>query len=304
MQYNCIRNKGKDLSYMNNFTIQFLNGLANGMLLFVMAAGLSLIFGQMNVVNLSHGAFYLIGSYIGYTVVNRFGSFWLALLIAPLIVGILGFFIERYLLRGFYGGKNHLKQVLLTFGIAVSLTAVIEWVWGTLNLAVQPPAILSRQIPILGVQYPLYRFSLIIFGVLLALGMWLIWERTRIGAIVRAGVSDAKMVSGLGINIEQVFAGVFVFGTMLATLSGVLGAPIYSISIDLGFEILILAIVVVVIGGLGSLTGAFWGALIIGMANTFGKAFIPEFSLFIIFAVMAIVLLVKPSGLFGLEGFE
>jgi branched-subunit amino acid ABC-type transport system permease component len=289
---------------MDNFTIQFLNGLANGMLLFVMAAGLSLIFGQMNVVNLGHGAFYLIGSYIGYSVVNRFGSFWLALLIAPLIVGILGYFIERYLLRGFYGGKNHLKQVLLTFGIAVSLTAVIEWVWGTLNLAVQPPAILSRQIPILGVQYPLYRFSLIIFGILLALGMWLIWERTRIGAIVRAGVSDAKMVSGLGINIERVFAGVFVFGTMLATLSGVLGAPIYSISINLGFEILILAIVVVVIGGLGSLTGAFWGALIIGMANTFGKAFIPEFSLFIIFAVMAIVLLVKPSGLFGLEGFE
>ena len=289
---------------MDNFTIQFLNGLANGMLLFVMAAGLSLIFGQMNVVNLSHGAFYLIGSYIGYTVVNRFGNFWLALLIAPPIVGILGYFIERYLLRGFYGGRNHLKQVLLTFGIAVALTAVIEWVWGTLNLAVQPPAILSRQIPILGVQYPLYRFSLIIFGGVLALGMWLIWERTRIGAIVRAGVSDAKMVSGLGINIERVFAGVFVFGTMLATLSGVLGAPIYSISIDLGFEILILAIVVVVIGGLGSLTGAFWGALIIGMANTFGKAFIPEFSLFIIFAVMAIVLLVKPSGLFGLEGFE
>ena len=289
---------------MDNFTIQFLNGLANGMLLFVMAAGLSLIFGQMNVVNLSHGAFYLIGSYLGYTVVNRFGNFWLALLIAPPIVGVFGYFIERYLLRGFYGGKNHLKQVLLTFGIAVALTAVIEWVWGTLNLAVQPPAILSRQIPILGVQYPLYRFSLIIFGVLLALGMWLIWERTRIGAIVRAGVSDAKMVSGLGINIERVFAGVFVFGTMLATLSGVLGAPIYSISIDLGFEILILAIVVVVIGGLGSLTGAFWGALIIGMANAFGKAFIPEFSLFIIFAVMAIVLLVKPSGLFGLEGFE
>jgi branched-chain amino acid transport system permease protein len=289
---------------MDNFTIQFLNGLANGMLLFVMAAGLSLIFGQMNVVNLSHGAFYLIGSYIGYSVVSRFGNFWLALLIAPPIVGILGYFIERYLLRGFYGGRNHLKQVLLTFGIAVALTAVIEWVWGTLNLAVQPPAILSRQIPILGVQYPLYRFSLIIFGGVLALGMWLIWERTRIGAIVRAGVSDAKMVSGLGINIERVFAGVFVFGTMLATLSGVLGAPIYSISIDLGFEILILAIVVVVIGGLGSLTGAFWGALIIGMANTFGKAFIPEFSLFIIFAVMAIVLLVKPSGLFGLEGFE
>jgi branched-subunit amino acid ABC-type transport system permease component len=289
---------------MDILVTQFLNGLVSGMLLFIMAAGLSLIFGQMNVINLSHGVFYLAGSYIGYTVVTRFGNFWLALFIAPSIMGIVGYFVERYLLRRHYGHENHLKQVLLTFGIAVSLTAIIEWIWEALPLAYNPPALLSGRVLLLGVQYPLYRIALIIFGVTLALSLWLFWERTRVGAIVRAGVSDAKMVSGLGINIERVFAGVFIFGTMLATLSGVLGAPIYSVSLDLGFEILILAIVVVVIGGLGSLTGAFWGALLIGMADTFGKAFIPEFSLFIIFAVMAVVLLVKPSGLFGLEGLK
>jgi branched-subunit amino acid ABC-type transport system permease component len=286
---------------MENITIQFLNGMVSGMLLFILAAGLSLIFGQMNVINLSHGVFYLAGSYIGYSVVTKFGNFWLALLIAPFIMGIVGYFIERYLLRHLYGHENHLKQVLLTFGIAVSLTAIIEWIWGSLPLTYDPPALLSGRMLILGVEYPVYRIALIVFGMVLALGLWLLWERTRIGAIVRAGVSDAKMVSGLGINIERVFAGVFVFGAMFATLSGVLAAPIYSISLELGFEFLILAIVVVVIGGLGSLTGAFWGALLIGVADTFGKAIIRSF-LFIIFMVMAVVLLVKPSGLLDWKG--
>lgn len=289
---------------MENFLLQFLNGLVSGMLLFIMAAGLSLIFGQMNVINLSHGAYYLLGSYIGYTMVTHFGSFWLALLIAPPLVGLLGYLIERYLLRRFYGGDSHLKQVLLTFGIALVLVDSIEWIWGATPLALSPPDLLAGQVPILGIQFPIYRLALIVFGGLLAIALWLFLERTRIGAIVRAGVTDPKMVSALGINIEQVFAGVFVFGTMLAVLAGVLGAPIFSLYLGLDFEILILAIVVVVIGGLGSLKGAFWGAILIGLADTFGKAIIPQFSLFIIFAVMAVVLLVRPSGLFGLEGFE
>jgi len=289
---------------MENFTVQFLNGLVSGMLLFTMAAGLSLIFGQMNVINLSHGAYYLAGSFIGYSIVTRLDNFWLALIIAPPIVGVLGYLIERYLLRRFYGGDSHLKQVLLTFGIAIGLVDLMEWTWGSTPLVYQPPQLLSGQTQLLGVQFPIYRLSIIVFGALLAIGLWLFLERTRIGAIVRAGVSDAKMVSGLGINVEQVFAGVFVFGTMLAVLAGVIGAPIFSIYLGLDFEILILAVVVVVIGGLGSLKGAFWGAILIGVADTFGKAIIPEFSLFIIFAVMAVVLLVRPSGLFGLEGFE
>ncbi|MEM7532373.1 MAG: branched-chain amino acid ABC transporter permease [Chloroflexota bacterium] len=287
---------------MENILLQFLNGLVSSMLLFIMAAGLSLIFGQMNVINLTHGAFYLIGSYIGYSMVNQLGSFWLALLVAPLAVGALGVLIERFLLRRFYGEDSHLKQVLLTFGIAIILADFMEWTWGATPLAIDPPELLGGTMPIFGVQFPIYRLSLIAFGIILAILLWLFLERTRIGAIVRAGVSDAAMVSGLGINIDRVFTGIFVFGTMLAALAGVIGAPIFSVYIGLDFEILILTMVVVVLGGLGTLKGAFWGAVIIGLADTFGKALIPQFSLFIIFAVMAVVLLIRPSGLFGLEG--
>ena len=287
---------------MDNILLQFLNGLVGGMLLFIMAAGLSLIFGQMNVINLTHGAFYLIGSYIGYTMVNQFGSFWLALLAAPILVGILGILIERLLLRRFYGEDSHLKQVLLTFGIALVLGDFMEWTWGATPLAIDPPALLGGTLPIFGIQFPIYRLALILFGILLAIILWIFLERTRIGAIIRAGVSDATMVSGLGINIERVFTGVFVFGTMLAALAGVIGAPIFSLYLGLDFDILILTLVVVVLGGLGTLKGAFWGALLIGMADTFGKALIPQFSLFIIFAVMAMILLIRPAGLFGLEG--
>ncbi|MEM7118645.1 MAG: branched-chain amino acid ABC transporter permease [Chloroflexota bacterium] len=289
---------------MDNILLQFLNGLVSSMLLFIMAAGLSLIFGQMNVINLSHGAYYLLGGYIAYSMVTQFNSFWLALLVAPIIVGLLGLVVERLLLRRFYGGENHLKQVLLTFGIAVAAVDIIEWGWGPTPLPVPVPELLGGQVPLFGIQFPIYRLAIIVFGLVLAIGLWLFLERTRLGAIVRAGVADAKMVSGLGIDIERVFTAVFVFGTNLAVISGIIGAPIFSLYLGLDFEILILAIVVVVIGGLGSLKGAFWGAIIIGLADTFGKAIIPQFTLFIIFLLMAIILLVRPSGLFGLEGFE
>lgn len=291
---------------MENFIIQFLNGLVSGMLLFIMAAGLSLIFGQMNVINLSHGAFYLLGGYIGLTlrVIPQLDNFWLALILAPILVAVIGVAIERFLLRRFYGGHHHLEQVLLTFGIALVASDLIQWNWGAYVESVPPPDLLAGQVPIFGIQFPIYRLSIILFGLLLALILWIFLERTRLGAIVRAGVSDAQMVSGLGINIELVFAGVFALGIALAALAGVIGAPIRSLYPGLDFEILILTVVVVVVGGLGTLKGAFWGALLIGMADTFGKALIPEFSLFLIFAVMAIVLLIRPSGLFGLEGID
>ena len=287
---------------MENFVIQLLNGLVSGMLLFIMAAGLSLIFGQMNVINLSHGAYYLLGGYIGLSTVRWLGSFWLALIIAPIVVGLIGVVVERYLLRRMYGGHRHLEQVLLTFGLALVAQDLIQWNWGAYVESVPPPPSLSGQIPFFGIQFPIYRLSLIVFGLLLALALWLFLDKTRIGAIVRAGVSDAEMVSGLGINIHAVFMGVFAAGTALAALAGVIGAPIRTLYPGLDFEILILTIVVVVVGGLGTLKGAFLGALLIGMADTFGKALIPEFSLFLIFAVMALVLLIRPSGLFGLEG--
>ncbi|MFQ5577504.1 MAG: branched-chain amino acid ABC transporter permease [Anaerolineae bacterium] len=287
---------------MENFILQLLNGLVFSMLLFVLAAGLSLIFGQMNVINLSHGAFYLLGGYIGLTMVRQLNNFWLALLLAPLVVGGLGVFIEYFFLRRLYGAHRHLDQVLFTFGLALIAADLIRWNWGAYVEAVDPPAILVGQVPILGIQFPVYRLALIGFGLALAGLLWLFIERTRLGAIVRAGVSDAQMVSGLGINITLVFAAVFALGTALAALAGVIGSPVLNLYPGLDFEILILTLVVVVVGGLGTLKGAFWGSLLIGMADTLGKALLPEFALFLIFAVMAAILLIRPSGLFGLKG--
>jgi len=286
---------------MENLIIQLLNGLVSSMLLFIMAAGLSLIFGQMNVINLTHGAFYLLGGYIGLSAINQLNNFWLALLLAPLLVGGIGLVIEYFFLRRLYGGHRHLDQVLFTFGLALIASDLIQWNWGAYVEVVPAPPLLSGQIPVFSLGFPIYRLSLILFGLILAVLLWLFLERTRLGAIVRAGVSDAQMVSGLGINIHLVFAGVFALGTALAALAGVLGAPVLSLYPGLDFEILILTLVVVVVGGLGSLKGAFFGSLLIGMADTFGKALWPEFSLFLIFAVMAVVLLLRPTGLFGLR---
>jgi len=284
---------------MENFLIQLLNGLVISMLLFVMAAGLSLIFGLMDVINLTHGAFYLLGGYIGLTAVRLLGDFWLALIIAPLVVGGLGLLIEYFFLRRLYGRHRHLEQVLFTFGVTLIIIDLTRATWGAYVESIPSPALLSGQVSLFHIQFPVYRLSLIGFGLLLAFLLWLLIERTRLGAIVRAGVSDAEMVSGLGIDIQRVFAGVFAFGTGLAALAGVVGAPVFTLYPGLDSEILILALVVVVIGGLGTLKGAFFGSLIIGLADTFGKALLPELSRFILFAVMAFVLLLRPSGLFG-----
>ncbi|MBI3912663.1 MAG: branched-chain amino acid ABC transporter permease [Chloroflexi bacterium] len=289
---------------MENFLIQLLNGFVSGMLLFILAAGLSLIFGLMDVIALTHGAFYLLGGYIGLTMVRALDSFWLALLVAPLVVGLLGLVIENFFIRRLYGRARHLDQVLLTFGMALITIDLTRAQWGAYVESVSGPPQLAGQFRIFSVDFPIYRLALLAFGLLLALALWLIINRTRLGAIVRAGVSDAQMVSGLGINIQSVFAGVFAFGCALAGLAGVVGAPILSLYPGLDSEILILALVVVVVGGLGTLEGAFFGSLLIGLADTFGKAFIPEFARFLIFAVMAAVLLIRPGGLFGLKGAD
>ncbi len=286
---------------LDTFTIQLLNGLVTSMLLFVMAVGLALIFGLMDVINLTHGAFYLLGGYIGLTLVRALGNFWLALLVAPLVVGALGLVIEYFFLRRLYGRGRHLEQVLFTFGFALIVIDLTRWYWGAFVESVPEPVELSGQVQLLFIQFPIYRLAIIFSGLALALVLWLFIERTRLGAIIRAGVSDAQMVSGLGINIQQVFAFVFALGTALAGLAGVIGAPVFHLYPGLDSEILILALVVVVIGGLGTLKGAFLGSLLIGLADTFGKALIPEFSRFLIFAVMAAILLVRPAGLFGLS---
>ncbi len=280
--------------------IQFFNGLAYSLLLFLLAAGLSIIFGMMDVMNLAHGSFYMLGAYVGYSVLRATQNFWLALLIAPLIVGLVGLGIERVLLRPLKG-RGHLDQVLLTFGLALVAADFVRAVpgWGGEVHAFPPPAELASSIPFGSGQYPIYRLFAIGVGLLLALVLGLIISRTSIGAIVRAGVADAEMVGGLGINISLVFSIVFAVGAALAAFGGVMTAPIVSLVPGMDTSTLIAALIVVVVGGLGTLRGAFWGSLLIGEVDTFGRALLPDYALFFTYAIMVGVLLLRPTGLFG-----
>ncbi|NWJ94765.1 MAG: branched-chain amino acid ABC transporter permease [Chloroflexi bacterium] len=278
--------------------LQLLNGLSLSMLLFLLAAGLSLIFGLMNVINLAHGAFYLLGAYFGFSLLNWTNSFWLAFLLAPLGVGLVGLVTEWGLLRWLYQ-RDHLNQVILTFGLAYVLADVMRWIWGGDPKSLPAPEPFNGFVQILGRQFPTYRLFVIGFSLLLALFLWLLLEKTRLGAIIRAGVSDQEMARGLGINVGFTFTLIFSFGVALAGLAGVIAGPYQSFGPGVDFDTLILALIVVVIGGLGTLSGAFCGAIVLGLADTFGKVFFPELAQFVIYAVMAGVLLVRPTGLFS-----
>lgn len=278
--------------------LQLLNGLSLSMLLFLLAAGLSLIFGIMNVINLSHGAFYLLGAYLGFSVLDWTKNFWLAFVLAPLGVGLVGFVMERGFLRWLYR-RDHLNQVILTFGFAYIFADIMRWIWGGDPKSLPAPEPFNGFVQILGRQFPVYRLFVIGFSLLLAVGLWYLLEKTRLGAIVRAGVSDKEMADGLGININLIFTSIFTFGAVLAGLSGVIAGPYQSFGPGVDLDTLILALIVVVIGGLGTLSGAFWGAVVIGLTDTFGKAFFPDVSSFVIYIVMAIVLLARPTGLFS-----
>ncbi|MBA2449062.1 MAG: branched-chain amino acid ABC transporter permease [Chloroflexi bacterium] len=268
------------------------------MLLFLLAAGLSVIFGMMDFINLAHGSFYMLGAYMGFTATQRLGNFWFALIIVPIIVAALGFLLERILLRPLYK-RGHLDQVLLTFGLAFVVADLVKWTWGADIRSVAQPPELTGAVSLGITAYPRYRTFVIVAGLVLALALWALQARTRIGAIVRAGVADKEMVGGLGINVQLVFGGVFAFGAGLAALSGVIAAPFLSLAPGMDFEQLILSLIVVVVGGLGTLKGAFFGAIVVGLADTFGKIWVPDFSLMVIFAIMAFVLLLRPNGLFG-----
>jgi branched-subunit amino acid ABC-type transport system permease component len=281
-----------------DFFAQALNGLAYGVLLFLLSVGLTLIFGMLDVVNLAHGSFYMLGAYAGLALIAGTGSFWLALVVAPVLVGILGALIERGVLRPLYG-RPALDQVLLTFGFIYLFEDVVKWIWGGRIRSIPTPDAFSGSVKILGATIPSYRLFVIVFGLAMAVLLWLLIERTRLGSIVRAGVFDAEMTSGLGIDIHRVFTGVFAFGVALAALSGVIAGPIQSAYPAMGSEILVRTLIVVVVGGLGSLKGSLAGSLIIGQAETFGKAWLPETSMLIIYVVMALVVLLRPQGLFG-----
>ncbi|HUQ42389.1 MAG TPA: branched-chain amino acid ABC transporter permease [Candidatus Limnocylindrales bacterium] len=276
---------------------QALNGISFGALLFILAAGLSLIFGMMDVVNLAHGGFYMLGAYVALTVVQRTGSFWPALLIAPLVVGLLGVIIEPLLLRRLRG--RHLDQVLLTIGVSLVIADLIGLFWGREIRSLPMPAGLDHSVSIAGGDYPVYRLFVIAFGIALAVVFSVIHRRTRLGAMIRAGVDDAPMLAALGVDIDRVFAITFGVGAALAALAGVVAAPVFGVFPGMDVDALIYSLIVVVVGGLGTLSGAVAGAGLIGPADTFGKVLFPQFALALIFALLAFVLLLRPTGLLG-----
>jgi branched-chain amino acid transport system permease protein len=274
-----------------------LTGLAYGALLFMVSVGLSVIFGLMHVVNLAHGVFFVVGAYVAYSLLNRGLGFWLALILAPAAMALLGILIERALLARAYG--NELSQVLLTFGIAFILADLVAWIWGTSPQSLRGPEALGFSVSLGEAGFPAYRLFVVAAGSVTAVILWYFETRTRVGAIIRAGVDDREMISALGINVTLVFAGVFAFGAGLAGLGGVLGGPILGMYPDMGFEILVTALIVVVIGGLGTWKGAFAGAILVGMVQTLGQVWFPSMALALSFLLMGAVLLVRPSGLFG-----
>lgn len=284
---------------ITGFFIQTLNGLQYGLLLFLIASGLTLIFGIMGIINLAHGALYMIGAYLAWWLAAQLGSFALAVVLALPLALLLGIIIERFLVQTLYH-RDHLDQVLMTFGLILVLDAAQSILFGNDVHSIAVPTLLSGSIELTEtLSYPVYRIFISVVCLLIAIGMYLVLQRTRLGMIIRGGASNREMVQGLGINIRAIYTLVFAIGTVLAAFAGMIAAPVSSIYPGMGNSILIIAFVVVVIGGLGSIKGAFLGALVVGLTSTWGTVLVPQFSGAIVYAVMAAVLLFKPRGLFA-----
>ena len=283
---------------VETYLLQMLHGLVYGMLLFLVTSGLTLVLGMMGVLNIAHGAFYMLGAYLAYTVTLACGSFWWSLLISPIIVGILGFLTERFLLRKTYRGGQH-GQLMITFGLFFILTELIRAIWGSSPLPIQAPYLLAGNIPLLGSTYPIYRLFLLGISFLVLLGMVMLLTRTRIGIIIRASVTGANMVEALGTNVPMVITGVFTVGVMLASFAGVIASPFLSVHLGMAREILLDCFVIIVIGGIGSIAGAFVSSLMIGEVQSFGIFWIPSLALVLEFLLMIGVFIFRPTGLFG-----
>lgn len=278
-------------------TVSILNGLARGLLLFTLAVGLSLIFGLMDVLNLAHGALFLVGAYVGFSLAADGTGFAVAVAVAVavglVLGGMLGAAVHPIRRRG------HLDQALLTLGIAFILSDLSSVIWGEDFRALPPPSVLAGSTTVMGSPYPTYRLVVIGVGIAIAVVVYALFERTMLGATVRAAVSDRTMLAALGINVEAVFWAVFGIGAALATFGGIIGAPVLGVRPGLDWDVLILALIVVVVGGLGSIKGAFVGAILIGEVQSVGVTLAPDVAAFVLFGAMAAVLLVRPEGLFG-----
>ena len=291
--------KGKGAVDIRFWLIQSFNGISYGALLFLVGSGLSLIFGVMRIVNLAHGSYFLLGGYVALSVIWTTGSWALAIPVAALTIAAADLLMERIFLRPL--GFDPLRQVLLTVGFAFLFQQAALDIWGGNNMDINPPEALTRSIVIGGVYLPLYRVFMISMALMIGVVLWLVMEKTRMGAAVRATVDDAEMARGVGIDTSRISMFIFALGAFLAALGGVIGGAFLGIYPGLDFEILPLAFAVVIIGGMGSLTGAAIGALAVGLADNFGKALFPEISYFTLYAPMVLILAVKPTGLFGRE---
>ncbi|MFB0520963.1 MAG: branched-chain amino acid ABC transporter permease [Desulfatiglandales bacterium] len=283
---------------MEQFIINLLNGLSYGMVLFLIASGMSVVMGAMNIINLAHGVLYMVGGYVGWTIAVKFGApFVLGLLTGGLAAGLVGLAIERGFLRLLYKQPN--EQVLLTFGFVYILTNLCLWIWGGWPRMPFTAKVLSGSVEILGKAYPKARLATILIGFILAIVLWWLQDRTRVGAMVRAGMDNKEMTMGLGINLERLFALVFFVASCIAGVAGVLGAQLLGVYNALGLEILLLALIVIIVGGVGSVQGALLGGILIGVIDAFGRALFPKFAMFTMYFTMIIILLVRPSGLLG-----
>ncbi|MBI5602657.1 MAG: branched-chain amino acid ABC transporter permease [Deltaproteobacteria bacterium] len=282
---------------MEFWIIQTLNALSFAMLLFLLCAGLSLIFGLMNILNLAHGSCYLIGAYVAFSVDNWSGNFFLGLLSGAVAAGAVGYILQRFLLRRVYGLR--LLQVLLTFGCMFIIGDLAIIIWGADPTTLRKPEWLEGAFNMGGIVFPKYRLFVIAVGLFIGIGLWLFQEKTKWGAILRASVDDEQMARAVGINVPVLFTTVFVLGVALTGLSGVLGGPFVGVYPGVDLDVLLLAVVVIIVGGLGSMKGAFFGSIIVAALDNFGKALFPELAMFTIFAPMAIILALKPTGLWG-----
>ncbi|MBS7704484.1 branched-chain amino acid ABC transporter permease [Chelatococcus asaccharovorans] len=300
---------------MSLFLVQMLNGLQFGLILFLIAAGLTLVFGVMDFINLAHGVQYMVGAYLAAMFTALTGNFLFGLLLALPTALAFGLFLEVLIFRKLYE-RDHLDQVLATFGVIITLNEAVKILWGAAPLSVPVPEILSGSIPLIGgLRYPIYRIAIIVAGLAVGLLLYILVNRTKVGMLVRAGASNAPMVAALGVNIRLLFTFVFGFGAMLAGFAGAMVTPILSVEPGMGDNVLILAFVVIVIGGIGSVRGAFLAALLIGVVDTLGRFMAPmllsaildpstasqtgrAIAPMLIYVLMAVTLCIRPAGLF------
>lgn len=283
---------------MDWFVINMLNGISYGMVLFLIASGMSIILGAMGVANMAHGVIYMFGAYVGWTVAVKWNaSFLLAILAGGFSAGLVGLVIERGLLRHLYKQLN--EQVLLTFGFVYIFGNLCLWIWGGLPKMPFTAKFLAGSFEIMGRVYPKARVSVILISLILAIVLWWLQDRTRMGAIVRAGMDDKETAMGLGINLQRAFAIIFFIGSFIAGAAGVIGAQLLGVHTELGLDVLLLALIVVIVGGVGSIQGALLGGVLIGVIDAFGRAVVPQLAMFTMYFAMIVVLIIRPQGLLG-----